>query len=400
MDSNSKNNNSPQKPRKRVTKKMLRRRQLTALAVIFFIIVMIILLATKGCSPEPKESSSTDESSTTIPIITDPVEPETTEPETTQPVTTEPETTEVPTADPNDPNTITKIELTDHEFYLEIGQQAMSMVTMYPLESTELGEIWTSSDEKVATVDEYGLITAVSAGTCFVTVQSENNPSVDAVIRVNVTDSYADSGYFDDGYAGQTSDRSREKDSDTSRLQLLADEAKAPPVYADEGLTYIKDILIVNKEYGLPPSFAPGLEDICSEQFERLSEDAAEEGLNIYIGSAYRSYFEQIDIFNEYVTEYGVNESDTFSARPGHSEHQTGLTIDCNTIDDAFGETDEARWLAEHAHEYGFIIRYPLGKEDITGYQYEPWHIRYVGYTVAKEMYRSGECLEEYLGLA
>ena len=396
MDSNSKNNNSPQKPRKRVTKKMLRRRQLTALAVIFFIIVMIILLATKGCSPEPKESSSEDESSTTIPIITDAVEPETTEPETTQPVTTEPETTEVPTADPNDPNTITKIELTDHEFYLEVGQQAMSMVTMYPLESTELGEIWTSSDEKVATVDEYGLITAISPGTCFVTVQSENNPSVDAVIRVNVTDS----GYVDDYYAGQTSDRSREKDSDTSRLQLLADEAKAPPVYADEGLTYIKDILIVNKEYGLPPNFAPGLEDICSEQFERLSEDAAEEGLNIYIGSAYRSYFEQIDIFNEYVTEYGVNESDTFSARPGHSEHQTGLTIDCNTIDDAFGETDEAKWLAEHAHEYGFIIRYPLGKEDITGYQYEPWHIRYVGYTVAKEMYKSGECLEEYLGLA
>ena len=73
------------------------------------------------------------------------------------------------------------------------------------------------------------------------------------------------------------------------------------------------------------------------------------------------------------------------------------FAVDVNTIDDAFGYTAEAAWLAEHAHEYGFIIRYPLGKEDITGYQYEPWHIRYVGSKIADKIYKTGQCLEEYL---
>ena len=91
--------------------------------------------------------------------------------------------------------------------------------------------------------------------------------------------------------------------------------------------------------------------------------------------------------------------ADTFSARPGFSEHQTGLTIDCNTIDDAFGQTKEAQWLAEHCADYGFIIRFPDGKEDITGYQYEPWHIRYVGVDTAKEIDQLGVSLEEYLGV-
>ena len=126
---------------------------------------------------------------------------------------------------------------------------------------------------------------------------------------------------------------------------------------------------------------------------------AAEEGLNLWIGSGYRSYQDQEIIYNNYVAMDGVEMADTYSARPGYSEHQTGLVIDCNTIDDAFGNTPESAWLAEHAHEYGFVIRYPKGKEDITGYQYEPWHIRYVGSKVATECYERGICLEEYFGI-
>ena len=104
-------------------------------------------------------------------------------------------------------------------------------------------------------------------------------------------------------------------------------------------------------------------------------------------------------IYNNYCDLYGWEQADSFSARPGYSEHQTGLTIDCNTIDDAFGDTPEAAWLAQHCADYGFIIRFPQGKENITGYQYEPWHIRYVGADVAKEIQKYGLTLEEYLGV-
>src|SRR5699024_5056985 len=95
----------------------------------------------------------------------------------------------------------------------------------------------------------------------------------------------------------------------------------------------------------------------------------------------------------------GAEMADTYSARPGHSEHQTGLAFDLNEISDAFAGTPEAEWLAEHAHEYGFIIRYPADKEDITGYSYEPWHVRYLGKEIAEKVYESGLCLEEYLGI-
>ena len=99
------------------------------------------------------------------------------------------------------------------------------------------------------------------------------------------------------------------------------------------------------------------------------------------------------------VSGYSKEYADAYSARPGHSEHQTGYTIDCNTIDTNFGSTPEGIWLRDHCHEYGFIIRYPLGRENITGYAYEPWHIRYVGVEYATEIYEQGLTLEEYLDI-
>ena len=210
---------------------------------------------------------------------------------------------------------------------------------------------WESSDTAVATVDQNGVVTGVHQGKC---EMQSGDLSVPVTVR-----------------------HMEQKD----------------------GCTYVDGVLIVNKSYSLPEDYNPGLDATTEEAFNQLSADAAQEGLNLYIGSDFRSYSYQVDVYESYCETYGWQQADTFSARPGYSEHQTGLTIDCNTIDDAFGQTEEAVWLADHCADYGFIIRFPDGKEDITGYQYEPWHIRYVGVDIAREIMSQGLCLEEYLGV-
>lgn len=210
---------------------------------------------------------------------------------------------------------------------------------------------WESSDTAVATVDQDGVVTGVHQGKC---EMQSGDLSVPVTVR-----------------------HMEQKD----------------------GCTYVDGVLIVNKSYSLPEDYNPGLDATTEEAFNQLSADAAQEGLNLYIGSDFRSYSYQVDVYESYCETYGWQQADTFSARPGYSEHQTGLTIDCNTIDDAFGQTEEAVWLADHCADYGFIIRFPDGKEDITGYQYEPWHIRYVGVDIAREIMSQGLCLEEYLGV-
>jgi len=177
------------------------------------------------------------------------------------------------------------------------------------------------------------------------------------------------------------------------------DYAPAPAQSDRTDVTYIGGMLIANKTYSLPADYAPGLDETCERQFHKLSEAAAMEGLNIYFASGFRSYEYQSEIYYSYVNDYGQESADTFSARPGYSEHQSGLAIDVNSIDDSFRNTPEAVWLAIHCHEYGFIIRYPEGKQDITGYKYEPWHIRYVGTDLSYPIYESGLTVEEYFGI-
>lgn len=130
-----------------------------------------------------------------------------------------------------------------------------------------------------------------------------------------------------------------------------------------------------------------------------MQQDAKKEGLNIYISSGFRSYDTQVSVYNRYVRQDGQALADTYSSRPGHSEHQTGLCFDLNSIDDSFGYTPESAWVDKHAHEYGFIVRFPNGKDAATGYQYEPWHLRYVGNEWAEKIYNSGLSLEEFLGI-
>lgn len=141
----------------------------------------------------------------------------------------------------------------------------------------------------------------------------------------------------------------------------------------------------------------------AAEQFHRLVEAAEEDGFTLVMTTAYRSYGFQRTLWDNYVANEGEEAAARFSARPGQSEHQTGLAVDVSSpavdyqLSYSFGETEEGIWLAENSHRFGFVIRYPEGKEDITGYLYEPWHIRYVGEAVATEMYKKGLTLEEYL---
>lgn len=177
--------------------------------------------------------------------------------------------------------------------------------------------------------------------------------------------------------------------------------SKGYEIIDDDGLTYINGVLVVNKTYSVPQSYGPGdLTPECKEAFDELVAAAAKDGLNIFIVSGYRSYATQKNLYNRYCSRDGQQVADTYSARPGFSEHQTGLAIDVNSVNYSFADTREGRWIASNSYKYGFIVRYGQGKENITGYAYEPWHIRYVGVAMAQAIYDSGLCLEEYLGIS
>jgi len=176
--------------------------------------------------------------------------------------------------------------------------------------------------------------------------------------------------------------------------------SKGYTITEENGITYVDGVMIVNKTYAVPKDYNPGAVTAeVMEAFNVMQNAAKKEGLNIYISSGFRSYETQDRLYNNYVAQDGKEEADRYSARPGHSEHQTGLCFDLNSIDDSFAATPEGKWVAEHAWEYGFIIRYPKGKEDITGYMYESWHLRYLGKELAKKLYDSGLTLEEYYGI-
>ena len=133
--------------------------------------------------------------------------------------------------------------------------------------------------------------------------------------------------------------------------------------------------------------------------FAALVDAAARDGLRIWGVSPYRSYDRQRSIYNSYVSAHGQAEADTYSARPGWSEHQTGLAVDVAVRGYSYGTFDgtpESAWMREHAHEYGFILRYGEGMDYITGYMYEPWHYRYVGADAAAYIWENDLTFEEY----
>ena len=177
--------------------------------------------------------------------------------------------------------------------------------------------------------------------------------------------------------------------------------AKEYKIYEKDGVTYIDGIIIANKTYSLPSDYNPGgLLTVCRQAFDQMAQDAySYSGLSLWELSGFRDYSTQYRIYYNYVSSDGQALADTYSARPGHSEHQTGLALDVNSVQSSFANTDEAAWIAANCHKYGFILRYPYGKSGQTGYIYEPWHIRFVGVDVATKIYNSGLCLEEYYGI-
>lgn len=167
-------------------------------------------------------------------------------------------------------------------------------------------------------------------------------------------------------------------------------------------LYYVNGILIANKSYSLPQDYNPG--DLLQgfyDNFYNMQTDASNSGISLRIISGFRSYNSQKIIYNGYVNRDGASLADTYSARAGYSEHQTGLAADINSLDQSFENTEEGIWLNNNCYKYGFIIRYPKGKEEFTGYMFEPWHIRYVGVDIASQLYNDGNwiSLEEYLGI-
>ena len=317
---------------------------------------------TDGNAADSKETEDTAGEDTTDGETTDgeTTEGETTEGETTEGETTDADTTEAETTDDetteDEDNKVESIKLDKYEVNIKVGEDDMPMVTMLPEDAENKGEIWKSSDLEVATVNSYGKIIGVGEGECTVTVTSEDNPEVTAEVKVTVKGGVSE-------------------------------------------LKYVKGILIANKTYALPSTYNPGIDSDAGAALNEMIAAASAEGISLRMISGFRSYETQNILYNNYVARDGVAEADRYSARPGHSEHQTGLAFDLNSLEQSFEETREGKWLAENCWKYGFIIRYPKGKESVTGYMYEPWHVRYLGKDVAKAVYESGLCLEEYLGI-
>ena len=157
------------------------------------------------------------------------------------------------------------------------------------------------------------------------------------------------------------------------------------------------DLRLINNRYAYDNKY---LREEAAINFENLSADASLLGYRIIATSAFRDYEYQGKLFNEYVSSKGLKYALLCSAKPGHSEHQTGLSVDVegsNRDYDEFEKAIEFNWMKENAHKYGFILRYPKGKEHITGFKYEPWHYRYVGIKHATKIYNENITLEEYL---
>ena len=381
MDNNK--NYDAQRPRKKVSRQTMRVRRLVALLVIAFLVLVLVILIAKACSKDVDDKGGKDSKSkkttttTTVSMTTTTAIQTTTTVVTTVPTTTEP----VNNSD---------FKLDKYSFEFAVGETQMPRVLEHPEGSGEWNEMWSSSDENIATVDQYGNIKAVAPGSCQIILRDGGDQTQEVQIQITVIGNPN----------AVTTTNVNGLSADPQSATLAA--APAPAKISDPMAHYEGDTLIVNKTFAISSSYNPdGLDPTCEEWFFKLVSAAAKDGINIFLSSGFRTYDYQQILYNNYVNESGQAAADTFSARPGYSEHQTGLAIDVNITDDSFAGTPEAIWLENHCHEYGFIIRYPQGKDAITGYKYEPWHIRYVGSDIANKIHSMGAnaTLEELYGI-
>lgn len=235
-----------------------------------------------------------------------------------------------------------------------------------------------------------------------------------------VKDAHADTDTKKESYEYYYNEEAQLEDGTVVSPEDLKLDASAAPLIAVDTDPDSFGVL-VNQKYLLPEDYVPAdltvpnvgfsfygtyeksyMREVAARALEKLFEGAAKKGYVLKGVSAYRSYERQREIYEKNLATKGRKHTKQFSAKPGSSEHQTGLTIDvsCSSVgcalEENFAETEEGKWLAKNCHKYGFIIRYPKEKSDITGYSYEPWHIRYVGKNLAKHIYKNNLTLEEY----
>ena len=211
------------------------------------------------------------------------------------------------------------------------------------------------------------------------------NPDMDLDEIVRNINIHLDSDFYEETFNANTS-------LDTSMLvnkYYLLDSSYAPD-----------DLVTISQTYSWGEAGSQRVREVAYSAFLDMWNAANEEGYYLMVSSSYRSYAEQEEVYNNYKNSSGERYADSIAARPGSSEHQTGLTLDIfsrtNTNRETFKDSAEAKWLAENSYKFGFILRYPEDKVDITGYTYEAWHFRYVGEEIATYIYEHDITFEEY----
>lgn len=292
---------------------------------------------------------------------------------------------------------VSSMESNEDSITLTVWQEKHLTVTVYPEDATDKGKIWSSSDPDIAVVDSSGKIRAVSSGRCTVTAASTSNPDISCEISVTVV-------------ASSSSSQSPASSSSESSSQATTFNGD----FASWNQNCDWSMMVINNNNPISDGYKPQLVSYQSIQIDQrvlphlqeMMEAASADGAGLWLASGYRDIALQTKLYNRKVNQFlnkGYSKQDalieaaTIVAKPGTSEHHTGLAVDFNNVSDDFRDTKGYRWLTEHAAEYGFIERYPTDKQSITNVIYEPWHFRYVGVENAKAIQDSGLCLEEYV---
>lgn len=374
--------------------------------VLRYTIIMMLLLTSCGSKEINNDTSSNELETTTEMVINN---------ETI--VTT------------SEPKIVTKLSTENNQIELGIGETFQLEYTIAPEDTPEEYReiLWNSTDETIVSVDSNGILTGVDSGMCTVIATSKNNPDVVLKYSVTVTGNNSNTTQVVLGSTIfiPTNEFTTTTVTTTTTAPIITtpipedttpvpniDETQPPEdnsleenTYTPPTIqpTYINGILIVNSKYPIPKDYVPeswgtyGLVEEVQNAFDMMNTDAINEGLNLLIYSGYVSYDEQNNTYQNAINSYGQEYADKYVDTAGYSESQTGLTIMLNSANSDFDSTAEASWLAENCYKYGFIIRYPQGKENITGKEYRSYQIRYVGVDIATEIYNNNLCLEEYL---
>jgi D-alanyl-D-alanine carboxypeptidase len=203
--------------------------------------------------------------------------------------------------------------------------------------------------------------------------------------------------------SGSTFDKHRYSITDPASIWVVVNKQHAlnPKDYVPA------DLSTPNVPLRVPGNESMQLRQVTTTAIEQMFAAATKDGLNLMLSSGYRSYTYQVNLYNDYVSTQGQVTADTQSARPGYSEHQTGLAVDVEPtsknceVEACFGDTPEGKWVAANAYKYGFIVRYQADNQAITGYEPEPWHIRYIGVSLATELHNTGvTSLEQFFGVS